>query len=40
MTERLPAEPWRRPQQQIPCRLIRTVAFDAVGGDVFAEPKK
>ena len=27
-------------QQQIPCGLIRTVAFDCVGGDVFAEPKK
>ena len=40
MTDRLSAEPWRRSQQQIPCGLIGTVAFDAVRGDIFAEPEE
>ena len=40
MTECLAAEPWRRSQQQIPCGLIGTVAFDPVCGNVFAEPEE
>src|SRR5438270_6280791 len=40
MPNRLAAEPWRRSQQQIPRRLMGTVAFDAVRGEIFAETEE
>ena len=40
MTDRLAADPWRHSQQQISCRLIGTVALDAVRRDKFAKPEE